>query len=45
MKEILKSKVMVGFVIFVLGFTYVGSIQMNRLNQLNESNREILYIK
>ncbi len=45
MKEMLKSKVMVGFIIFVLGFTYIGSIQMNRLNQIEASNQEILYIK
>ena len=44
MKEMFKSKVMIGFVLFVLGFTYVGSIQMNRLNQESESNHEILYI-
>ncbi len=44
MKEMLQSKVLVGFVLFVLGFTYVGAIQMNYCNQESESNHEILYI-
>lgn len=33
MKEILKSKVMMGFIIFVLGFTYIDSMNVKRLEQ------------
>lgn len=33
MKEILHSKVMIGFILFVLGFTYVNSTQMQTLEE------------
>lgn len=33
MKEILHSKVMIGFILFVLGFTYVNSTQMQALEE------------
>lgn len=33
MKEIIKSKVMLGFIIFVLGFTYLDSVNVKRLEQ------------
>lgn len=33
MKEILHSKVMIGFILFVLGFTYVNSTQMQNLEE------------
>lgn len=31
MKEIMESKIMVGFIIFVLGFTYLDSMKVKRL--------------
>lgn len=33
MKEIMKSKIMLGFIIFVLGFTYLDSLKVKRLEQ------------
>lgn len=44
MKEMLHSKVMIGFVVFVLGFTYANSLQMNRLEEQTNTQNEILYI-
>ncbi len=39
----LHSKVLIGFVIFVLGFTYLNSIQINHLEEEGNSNA-ILYV-
>lgn len=33
MKEIIKSEIMLGFIIFVLGFTYFDSVNVKRLEQ------------
>lgn len=44
MKEMLHSKVMISFILFILGFTYVNSLQMNRLEEQSETTKEILYI-
>lgn len=33
MKEIMESKIMVGFIIFVLGFTYLDSMKVKRLEE------------
>lgn len=41
----LKSKVLVGFVVFVLGLTYVNSLQMNRVNYEETDLNEIVYIR
>lgn len=35
MKEIMKSKVMMGFIIFVLGFTYLDSVNVKHMEQEN----------
>ncbi len=43
MKEMLHSKILVGFVIFVLGFTYVNSIQMNQLGSKDTSQNDLVY--
>lgn len=43
MKEMLRSKVLVGFIVFVLGFTYFSSIQINHFQE-QENTNEILYI-
>ncbi len=42
MKEMLHSKVLVGFILFVLGFTYLNSIQINHLKE-EKNMDEILY--
>ena len=31
MKEIVKSKIMVGFIVFVLGITYIDSVNVKRM--------------
>lgn len=35
MKEVMKSKIMLGFIIFVLGFTYLDSVRVKQLEQKN----------
>ena len=35
MKEILQSKVMMGFIILVLGVTYCNSLQTHKLDETN----------
>ncbi len=42
MKEMIKSKFMIGFVVFVVGFTYMNSTQMKGMME-DESNVEIMY--
>lgn len=42
MKEMLKSKFMIGFVVFVVGFSYVNGAQMNVLQEENKTT-EIMY--
>lgn len=42
MKEIAKSKFMIGFVVFVLGVSYINSTQMNILKE-NDTTNEIMY--
>jgi hypothetical protein len=44
MKEIVKSKYMVGFMIFVIGFTYINSIQLRGMNEIDNKN-EIVFNK
>lgn len=43
MKEMLKSKFMIGFVVFVVGFSYINSTQMNVLKEEN-TVKEIVYV-
>lgn len=43
MKEMLKSKFMIGFVVFVVGFSYINSTQMNVLKEEN-TVKEIAYV-
>ena len=43
MKEMLHSKVLVGFIVFVLGFTYLNCTQISHFDEEANSN-EILYI-
>lgn len=33
MKELLKSKIMIGFIIFVLGITYIDSINVKKMEE------------
>lgn len=42
MKEILKSKFMVGFIVFVVGFSYINSTHMNVLEE-DTQGVEIMY--
>lgn len=44
MKEMLHSKVLVGFIIFVLGFTYVNSIRVNKMDYGEDSYDKSLYL-
>lgn len=37
MKEIVKSKIMIGFIVFVLGFTFIDSVNVKRLERTNEN--------
>jgi hypothetical protein len=33
MKELLKSKIMIGFIIFVLGITYIDSVNVKKMEE------------
>lgn len=44
MKEIVKSKFMVGFIVLVLGITYVDSMNVKRMEQVNVSDTENLVV-
>lgn len=44
MKEILKSKVMVGFIVFVLGITYIDSMNVKRLEQETPKDNKDLIV-
>lgn len=44
MKEMLHSKVLVGFIIFVLGFTYVNSIRVNKMDYGEDFYDKSLYL-
>lgn len=44
MKEMLKSKFMIGFVVFVVGFSFVSSNQFSVLEEETE-NVEIMYVE
>lgn len=44
MKEMFHSKVLVGFIVFVLGFTYLNCLQTNRFENEDNTSREIVYI-
>lgn len=44
MKEMLHSKVLVGFVVFVLGFTYLNCLQINQFESEENTSHEIVYI-
>lgn len=41
MKEMLHSKVLVGFVVFVLGFTYLNAFATESSNVVLEENTQI----
>lgn len=41
MKEMLQSKVLMGFVVFVLGFTYLNTFTMESTNVVLEENTKI----
>lgn len=43
MKEILKSKVMIGFAIFVIGFAYLSATETKKMEENKiESDREMI---
>lgn len=44
MKEMLHSKVLVGFIVFVLGFTYVNSVQIDKFDYEDGASSEVVYI-
>lgn len=44
MREIVKSKIMMGFIIFVLGFTYVDSMNVKRMEQTDKGVTEELVV-
>lgn len=44
MKEVLKSKIMVGFIVFVLGITYFDSINVKRLEQETAKDNQDLIV-
>lgn len=33
MKELLKSKIMIGFIVFILGITYIDSINVKKMEE------------
>lgn len=44
MKEIMKSKIMVGFMVFVLGITYLDSMNAKRLEQADQAPEKNLVV-
>lgn len=42
MLELLKSKTMIGFAIFVLGFTYFGAVQSVEAEKQNDESKNIV---
>jgi hypothetical protein len=44
MKEIMKSKIMVGFMVFVLGITYLDSMNARRLEQTSQAEEKNLVV-
>ena len=42
MKEMLKSKVLIGFIVLVLGMTYMNSTSIARLEENNSSSDKII---
>ena len=42
MKELLKSKIMVSFIIFVIGASYIGTFEANNLDNNISSENEIV---
>ena len=44
MKEIMKSKIMVGFMVFVLGITYLDSMNARRLEQTGQAEEKNLVV-
>ena len=47
MKDLLKSKVMMGFVIFILGVVYINSVSIKNEVKMNanENNQQLVYNK
>jgi hypothetical protein len=45
MKEILKSKYLILFTVFVLGVTYFNSLKIEKLNNQNIENNEFIINK
>lgn len=37
MKELLRSKIMIGFIIFILGITYIDSINVKKMEEDNKA--------
>lgn len=44
MKDILKSKVMIGFIIFVLGFTYLNASLENKKSDSSELVEQMSHV-
>ena len=44
MKEIMKSKIMVAFMVFVLGITYLDSMNARRLEQTSQAEEKNLVV-
>ena len=40
MKEIVKSKIMIGFVAFILGITYMNGIQTKQMEEKSNTNQD-----
>lgn len=45
MKEILKSKYVILFIVFMLGVTYFNSLGIEKLNKQNINNKELIINK
>ena len=45
MKEMLKSKYMIGFIVFMMGISYFNSLGIAKLNNQNIPNDEIIMNK
>lgn len=42
MKELLKSKIMLSFIVFVMGITYISTLETNNLDNNISNEKEIV---
>jgi hypothetical protein len=44
MKEMFTNKIMIGFMLFIMGMTYINSVQYQKQNEIMVNDEEIVVI-